>query len=81
MDNEGNEFLVVQGKFLTGYLNRRFIWGTENLNSTSELAIRTLINNNATNPSDTDRKLSLMALVRSRDILKQLTCRQAMRIY
>lgn len=62
MDNEGNEFLVVQGKFLTGYLNRRFIWGTENLNSTSELAIRTLINNNATNPSDTDRKLSLMAL-------------------
>lgn len=62
INNDGDEVLVVQGKFLTGYLNRRFIWGTENLNSTSELAIRTLINNNATNPSDTDRKLSLMAL-------------------
>lgn len=62
MDNEGNEFLVVQGKFLTGYLNRRIIWGIENLNTTSELAIRELIDKNVINPLDADRKVSLMTL-------------------
>ena len=62
MDNEGNEFLVVQGKFLTGYLNRRIIWGIENLNTTAELAIRELINNNVINPLDIDRKIDMVAL-------------------
>lgn len=61
-DTEGKEVLVVKGKFLTGYLNRRIIWGVENLNTTSEMAIRELINNNAINPTNTDRKINLMAL-------------------
>jgi hypothetical protein len=62
MDNDGDEALVVSGKFLTGYLNRRIIWGTENLNTTSELAVRELIDKNVINPSNTERKIGLMAL-------------------
>lgn len=62
MDDNGDEFLVVQGKFTTGYLNRRIIWGTESLNMTSELAMRELINKNAINPINLDRKINLMAL-------------------
>ncbi len=61
-DVEGRETLVVQGKFLTGYLGRRIIWGIENLNTTSENAIRGLINKNAITPSNTDRKIDLMVL-------------------
>lgn len=61
-DTEGKETLVVKGKFLTGYLGRRIIWGTENLNTTAELGIRKLINNHAINPTNTDRKIDLFAL-------------------
>ncbi len=62
MNDNGDEVLVVQGKFLTGYLNRRIIWGIENLNTTSELAIRELVDKNVINPLDADRKVFLMAL-------------------
>lgn len=62
MDQEGKEILVVSGKFLTGYLNRRIIWGIENLNTTSELAIRELIDKNVVNPLDADRKIALAML-------------------
>lgn len=62
MDGNGDEILVVSGKFLTGYLNRRIIWGIENLNTTSESAIRELIDKNCINPIDIDRKISLVSL-------------------
>lgn len=62
MNDNGDELLVVTGKFLTGYLNRRIIWGTENLSMTSELAMRELVNKNAVNPSNMDRKIALVAL-------------------
>ena len=61
-DVEGKEVLVIKGKFLTGYLNRRIIWGIENLNTTAELAIRGLVNNHAINPTDTDRTIDLLTL-------------------
>ena len=54
---EGRETLVVQGKFLTGYLGRRIIWNRENLNTTSENAIRELINKNAITPQIQTEKL------------------------
>ena len=61
-DIEGKEVLVVRGKFLTGYLGRRIVWGTENLNTTPELAIRSLVNNQVINPINMDRKIDLLAL-------------------
>lgn len=61
-DREGKEVLAIKGKFLTGYLGRRIVWGTENLNMTSELAVRELINKNAIDPTNIDRKIELVAL-------------------
>lgn len=61
-DTTGKEILAIKGKFLTGYLGRRIVWDRQNLNTTSELAIRELIINNATNPMDVVRKIDLMAL-------------------
>ena len=54
-DAEGKELLVIKGKFLTSYLNRRIIWGTEILNITSEVAMRTLVNKNGIAPLDPNR--------------------------
>ncbi len=61
-DTEGKEVMVVKGKFLTGYLGRRIIWGTENLSTTAELAMRQLINNHAINPANADRKIDMLTL-------------------
>ncbi|MCQ4921566.1 siphovirus ReqiPepy6 Gp37-like family protein [Tissierella carlieri] len=61
-DIEGKEVLIAKGKFLTGYLNRRIIWGTKKLNTTSELAIRELINKNCINPTNLDRKVNRFTL-------------------
>lgn len=61
-DEEGKEVLVVRGKFLTGYMNRRIIWNLENLNSTSEVAIRSLLNNHLITCIDVGRQMPLMTL-------------------
>ncbi|PKM58666.1 MAG: hypothetical protein CVU99_17460 [Firmicutes bacterium HGW-Firmicutes-4] len=54
-NSDGEETLVVRGQFLTGYLDRRIIWGTQILNSTAETAMRCMVNNNCINPIDPDR--------------------------
>ncbi|MCT4543482.1 MAG: siphovirus ReqiPepy6 Gp37-like family protein [Vallitalea sp.] len=62
-DTEGKEMLVVSGKFLTGYLNRRIIWGQEVLQDmTAENAMRTLIDKNCINPTDEDRVINNLIL-------------------
>lgn len=62
IDEQGKEVLVVKGRFITGYLANRIIWATENLNGTVENGIRSLIDNNAINPTDSDRKIPLLEL-------------------
>jgi hypothetical protein len=61
-DTNGKEILSVKGRFLTGYLNRRIVWGTEIINDTVENAMRTLVTNNAINPTNTDRIISNLGL-------------------
>lgn len=61
-DEEGKEILVIKGRFLTGYIGRRIIWGIENLNTISELGIRELINKNCINPTNIDRKIDSLIL-------------------
>jgi len=56
------EVLVVSGKFMTGYLGRRIVWGTERMYGTAEEVMRTLVNNHAINPSDADRVIPLLEL-------------------
>lgn len=61
-DNQGNEKLVVKGNFMTGYLGRRIIWGTERISNTAEVVMRTLVDNHAINPTNTDRAIPLLEL-------------------
>lgn len=62
-DAEGKEILVVTGKFLTNYLNRRIIWDTELLKGiTAESAMRTLVDHNCINPTNGDRIINHLML-------------------
>jgi len=61
-DAEGKEVLVIKGKFLTGYLNRRIVWGTEILNTTSEVAMRSLVSNSSISATDTNRNINNLIL-------------------
>lgn len=61
-DREGKEYFSVKGKFLTGYLARRIVWGTEILSCTVEEAMRTLVDESAVNPTDSNRKIPHLEL-------------------
>jgi len=61
-DAEGKEIIVVKGKFLTGYLNRRIVWGTEIIRNSAEKAMRQLVDHNCINPSDPTRKVNNLVL-------------------
>lgn len=49
LNESGQEELVVKGKFLTGYLGRRIIWGQEILQTTAEQAMRSLVDKHCIN--------------------------------
>ena len=61
-NDEGKELLVIKGDFLTGYLNRRIIWGIEIINGLVEVAMRDLVNKNAISPTDTNRIIPGLSL-------------------
>lgn len=61
-DQTGKEILIVKGQFLTGYLNRRIIWGTEILRVTAETAMRTIVNDSSITPVDTNRVIPNLIL-------------------
>ena len=54
-NEQGEEFLVIKGKFLKSYLSRRIIWAQELLNTTNEIAMRTLVNDQCITPTDPNR--------------------------
>lgn len=62
LNAQKEEILVVSGKFLAGYLDRRIVWGTERFYGKAEVAIRTLVNNHAINPENPDRIIPLLEL-------------------
>ena len=61
-DSEGKEILVINGLFLTGYLNRRIIWGDKVLNDTVENVMRTLVHENCINPTNINRIIDNLIL-------------------
>ena len=66
-DETGKEILVVRGKFLTGYLDKRIVWDRKNISSTPEIAVREVVNHNCTNPLKAGRKLPLFELGELKD--------------
>lgn len=65
VDKNGQELLIVYGKMVTGYLNRRIIMNTINFSGTYENLYRQLVNENCINPSDTNRTIPLLSLENS----------------
>lgn len=61
-DETDKENLVIKGKLGEGYLNRRIVWGREILNTTYELAMRTLVDKNCINPTDASRIINTLIL-------------------
>lgn len=71
-DTDGKEILVVRGKFLIGYLNRRIIWGQEMLKTTVENAMKTLVNKNCIIPSDINRVIPNLVLGTNKELLQTI---------
>lgn len=62
-DTEGKEVLVIKGKFLTSYFNRRLIWDTiVSINSEFENVMRSLVDRNCISPSIVERKIPNLIL-------------------
>jgi hypothetical protein len=55
--SDDREAIMVSGKFATGLLARRIIWGTEILNGTLDSSIAQIMNNHLLNPDDPDRTI------------------------
>lgn len=62
LDEQGKEILIVKGKFLTGYLSKRIIWGRENIDGTVEDSIRSIVTNHAITPINSSRSIPLLEL-------------------
>ncbi|WP_432408643.1 siphovirus ReqiPepy6 Gp37-like family protein [Wukongibacter sp. M2B1] len=62
LDTDGKEIIVVKGKFATGYLNRRITLGANTITDTAENIMRILLNDNAINPTDSNRTISNLIL-------------------
>ncbi len=67
-DSQGQEVIVVRGKFLTGYLARRIVWGIENWNMSPEKIIRVLIERNCIAPDNPSRAFPMFGLGDLKDI-------------
>ena len=61
-DAEGGDFLTVTGRELKYLLHQRIVWKQTNLTGTAENAIRRLVNENAINPTDSNRIIPTLAL-------------------
>lgn len=71
LDDTGMEILRVTGKFITGYLTQRIIWGMYTLNMTSENAMRKLVDSQCINTSN-DRKIPLLKLGEVKNYLEKV---------
>ncbi|MBA4507952.1 siphovirus ReqiPepy6 Gp37-like family protein [Clostridium sporogenes] len=59
---DGQEYLEIKGKLLTNYLDRRISWDRVNFYGKTEELMRELVNYNAINPANINRKIPSLAL-------------------
>ncbi|MHB9909231.1 siphovirus ReqiPepy6 Gp37-like family protein [Clostridium botulinum] len=62
LNENGQEYLEIKGKFLTNYLNSRISWERIKFDGGLESLIRKLINDNVINPKNINRKISNLVL-------------------
>lgn len=52
------EFITASGRFVTSFLSRRIVWGTEKLSGDISVCVEQLLDNNLINPTDTNRQIT-----------------------
>ncbi|APC80024.1 TPA: siphovirus ReqiPepy6 Gp37-like family protein [Clostridium botulinum] len=62
LNETGQEYLEIKGKFLTNYLNSRISWERIKFDGGLESLIRKLINDNVINPKNINRRISNLVL-------------------
>ena len=62
LNETGQEYLEIKGKFLTNYLNNRISWERIKFDGGLESLIRKLINDNVINPKNINRRISNLVL-------------------
>ncbi|APU60727.1 siphovirus ReqiPepy6 Gp37-like family protein [Clostridium botulinum] len=62
IEEDGQEYLEVKGKFLTNYLDRRISWDRVNFSGKTEELMRKLVSDNAINPVNINRKIPNLIL-------------------
>ncbi|WP_096635848.1 siphovirus ReqiPepy6 Gp37-like family protein [Clostridium cochlearium] len=62
IDYTGKEYLKINGKFLTNYLDRRISWDRVNFTGKTEELMRKLVSDNAINPTNINRKIDNLIL-------------------
>lgn len=61
-DIEEGNYLIITGKSLKNILSQRIIWSQTTVNGTVEACIRRLVNDNAINPINPERKINRLIL-------------------
>jgi hypothetical protein len=57
LTSEEQEFILVQGRFASGILSRRIVWGTETLRGDISEVVGSLLDRHLLNPTDASRKI------------------------
>lgn len=65
MTMQEQEFITVSGRFATGFLARRIVWGTEILSGDLGVAVGQLLNNHMISPANASRKIDGITYVPS----------------
>ena len=71
-DAENGDYLTVSGRDLKSLLDRRIIWNQANLTGSAETILRTLIDDNVINPSDTARQIPGVKLGELKNFTEEL---------
>ena len=61
MNQTDKETITVSGRFVTSFLARRIIWGTETLSGDLSVCAAQLVNNHLISPTDSSRKIAGIA--------------------
>ncbi|HCL4466704.1 TPA: siphovirus ReqiPepy6 Gp37-like family protein [Clostridium botulinum] len=62
INEDGQEYLEIKGRFLTNYLDRRINWDRVNFDGRTEELMRRLVLENAINPTNINRKIDNLIL-------------------
>lgn len=76
-NSQGQEVIVAQGRFLTGYFSQRINFGILTFKGTVENLMRKVVNDNCINPTNTDRILPYWELGQENNFSETIECQDS----